>query len=115
MSVCVCISSRIIERKCLNSSRDPTIYDNPSEFRPERFSEEGRAARHKYAFLGFGEGPRICPGIRFGMLQVKAAIATTLMRYRVRVGERTVEPLSFSKGGIIKTCTDGIWLRFERL
>lgn len=94
--------------------RDPTVFPDPDQFRPERFSEAGRSERNRYAFLGFGEGPRICPGIRFGVLQVKAALATVLLNYRVRMGAKTPEPLTFAKGGVIKTCTDGIWLRFER-
>lgn len=44
---------------------DAEFYPNPKVFDPERFSEDNGGAK-KYkdlgAFLGFGDGPRICLG-----------------------------------------------------
>ncbi|KAF2889126.1 hypothetical protein ILUMI_17047, partial [Ignelater luminosus] len=40
--------------------RDPQYYPDPERFDPDRFTEEGKATRPKNAFLGFGDGPRIC-------------------------------------------------------
>lgn len=42
---------------------DPKYYANPSEFNPDRFSEENggiKSYKEKGVFLGFGDGPRIC-------------------------------------------------------
>lgn len=49
----------------LSITRDPDIYEDPESFKPERFLPENGGVK-KYrdmgAFLGFGNGPRICLG-----------------------------------------------------
>ncbi|XP_046668194.1 probable cytochrome P450 6a14 [Homalodisca vitripennis] len=62
---------------------DPDIYPDPYKFDPDRFSEENSKDRHHYAFLPFGEGPRICIGMRFGKLQVKVGLAAILSKYQL--------------------------------
>uniref|UniRef100_A0ABD2X9B1 Cytochrome P450 n=1 Tax=Trichogramma kaykai TaxID=54128 RepID=A0ABD2X9B1_9HYME len=52
----------------LGLQNDPKHWDEPEAFRPERFGPEQLAKRHKYLFLAFGEGPRMCVGMRLGLL-----------------------------------------------
>ena len=42
--------------------RDEKNFQEPLEFIPERFNENESKLRHKFTFLGWGEGPRICTG-----------------------------------------------------
>lgn len=57
----------------------PHVFPDPEEFRPERFTPAAKAALPKGAYVPFGGGSRICIGMRFGQLEVKA-IASELVR-----------------------------------
>lgn len=39
--------------------RDPDVYAEPNEFRPDRFESENVKERHSMAWLPFGEGKRM--------------------------------------------------------
>ncbi|XP_011706704.1 PREDICTED: probable cytochrome P450 6a13, partial [Wasmannia auropunctata] len=51
---------------------DPELWENPEKFDPDRFGPDRKNSIEKFAFLPFGEGPRMCVGMRMGLLQVKA-------------------------------------------
>lgn len=55
------------------------VFPEPDEFRPERFAPAAKASLPKGAYVPFGAGSRICIGMRFGQLEVKA-IASELVR-----------------------------------
>jgi cytochrome P450 len=65
----------------------PEVFPEPFEFRPERFTPEAKAALPKGAYVPFGAGSRICIGMRFGQLEVKAIACALLQRF-----EFTLEP-----------------------
>jgi cytochrome P450 len=58
----------------------PDVFDEPEEFRPERFAPDARAALPKGAYVPFGGGSRTCIGMRFGQLEVRT-IATLLLSH----------------------------------
>ena len=64
--------------------RHPGVWADPEEFRPERFTAEREAERHRYAYFPFGGGPRACIGSHFAMQEAQIALATILQRYRIR-------------------------------
>ncbi|HET8631589.1 MAG TPA: cytochrome P450 [Thermomicrobiales bacterium] len=60
----------------------PTIWRDPGVFDPDRFApprEEDK--KHPYALVPFGGGPRICIGVNFAQVEIKALAAHVLRHY----------------------------------
>jgi len=64
--------------------RNPTLWPEPDRFDPERFSPEAVATRHRFAYLPFGGGPRVCIGNGFAMAEAQVILATLAQRYRLK-------------------------------
>jgi cytochrome P450 len=59
------------------------IWHDPERFDPSRFTAERVAARHRYAFMPFGAGPRICIGAGFATTEAVVILASVLHRFRL--------------------------------
>ncbi|XP_020281207.1 probable cytochrome P450 6a14 [Pseudomyrmex gracilis] len=99
----------------LGIQRDPAIYPNPDKFDPERFDANQIAARHPYAYLPFGEGPRVCIGQRFGYMQTKVGVINIVLNFKLKLHPQTSVPLIVDKASIICTPKDGVHLIIEPL
>lgn len=69
-------------------------FPNPEAFNPERFDlEHGgvKAFKDRGVLIPFGDGPRICSGMRFAYVQVKAAIAAVVRNFELSVDKQTPE------------------------
>ncbi|TWF56749.1 cytochrome P450 [Neorhizobium alkalisoli] len=72
--------------------RTASLFDRPHEFRPERFMEGKRPI--PYSYIPFAAGPRVCPGLQFGLTEAILCLAVIAQRFRVRVREdHKVEPV----------------------
>jgi cytochrome P450 len=61
------------------TNRNPSVYDSPEEFRPERFLErEGGRDINPYSWIPFGGGIRRCIGASFATLEMKLMLQTML-------------------------------------
>ena len=49
---------------------DPTIWNDPQRFNPERFSDRIDYKAHDFELIPFGAGKRGCPGVSFAVLLV---------------------------------------------
>jgi cytochrome P450 len=63
--------------------RHRRLWDEPDTFDPDRFAPEAVKARHRYAYLPFGAGPRICIGMSFALSEAVVILATLLRSVRL--------------------------------
>ena len=95
---------------------DAEIYPEPSKYDPDRFNPEEVAKRHQYAFLPFGEGPRVCIGMRFGLMETKIGLAKLLLNYQFTLDRsKTSVPLKISPPKIVLTPDELIYVNVTKL
>ena len=61
----------------------PDVFPEPAAFRPERFTEQAKAALPKGAYIPFGGGSRTCIGMRFGQLEIRTIATSILKRFEL--------------------------------
>ena len=65
--------------------RNPTFWDQPQRFDPERFSPDRSAGRPRFAYLPFGAGPHVCIGMGLAITEAVLILATLARRYRLEM------------------------------
>ncbi|KXJ72859.1 hypothetical protein RP20_CCG017104 [Aedes albopictus] len=92
---------------------DPKYFPEPKKFRPERFSPEEKAQRTLPVYFPFGDGPRMCLGMRFAQIQIKVGLLKLVQNFRVRVSP-TYKPWQYSRNTFLTEAKDGLQVVFER-
>jgi cytochrome P450 len=70
--------------------RDPTVWENPDEFRPERMfsindnGEEEVGDVSSFPMLPFGAGRRMCPGYKYGTLILEYFVANLIWQFEFK-------------------------------
>ncbi|XP_023222873.1 cytochrome P450 4C1-like [Centruroides sculpturatus] len=62
---------------------NPSVYENPEVFDPDRFLFENYKNLHPYAYLAFAVGPRNCLGSKLAMIMIKMVLANVLRNFKV--------------------------------
>jgi cytochrome P450 len=70
--------------------RHTALWDEPERFDPSRFEPEKTKARHRYAYMPFGAGPRVCIGNAFAMMEAVSILAVLLQN--VHLENRSASP-----------------------
>ncbi|XP_070768650.1 cytochrome P450 3A30-like [Enoplosus armatus] len=81
--------------------RDPELWPEPEEFKPDRFSKQNKQNINPYTYLPFGIGPRNCLGMRFALVMVKLALVEVLQNYSFLVCEETEIPLKLAVSSVV--------------
>jgi cytochrome P450 len=75
--------------------RHRKLWTDPDYFDPERFAPGRREKIHRFAYLPFGAGPRVCIGMGFALQEATIILSSILRRYRLElVPGFAVEPLA---------------------
>ncbi len=64
---------------------DPRWFPDPERFDPERFTKENEKRLPKSVYIPFADGPRICIGNSFAMMEAQIILATLGQRYRLKL------------------------------
>ena len=73
--------------------RNAKYFDNPDEFRPERWTREFEKSLPKGAYVPFAAGPRVCLGKQFAMMEMQIVIATLLQNVDINLVDGFVPDL----------------------
>jgi len=65
--------------------RHRRLWSDPDRFDPDRFNPQNSAVRHRFAYVPFAGGPRICVGASFAMIQMLTVVAVLARRFRFRL------------------------------
>jgi cytochrome P450 len=65
--------------------RHRLLWDHPDEFEPGRFLAARREHVHRYAYLPFGAGPRICLGAAFALQEASILLASIAARFTLEL------------------------------
>ncbi len=85
--------------------RNEALWPDPDAFNPERFANGAKYDR--FAWLPFGDGPRVCIGAHFAMVEAQIILASLISRYRFTpvAGKAPVPEMV-----ITLRPTGGVWL-----
>ncbi|CAD6449307.1 5333bc3a-fea7-453e-b3a7-b6ab6420774a [Sclerotinia trifoliorum] len=66
------------------SHMNPDVFEDPYEFRPQRWIENPRLDK---AFIGFARGTRNCIGMNFARLEMSLVLAAIIQKYDIYSGQ----------------------------
>lgn len=63
------------------NQRSKRFYDQPNDFKPERWLDPEIKKLNKFSFFPFGGGPRLCIGMPFSFMESVMILATMIQRF----------------------------------
>lgn len=97
--------------------RDERFYPEPAKFDPDRFNSDSPSGKNfaERPYFPFGDGPRVCIGLRMGKMQTKAGLILMLRRNRYELAQRHIgKDIKMSKKAFLLAPQDGLELIVSR-
>lgn len=98
--------------------RDPSIWDSPTDFKPDRFLNDARNLDFKgnnFQFLPFGSGRRMCPGLPLAERMVAYLLASLLHSFDWKLPQGGKIDMSESFGIVLRKTTPAFAIPSPRL
>ncbi|CAD0201820.1 unnamed protein product [Chrysodeixis includens] len=92
--------------------RNPNYYPNPEKYDPERFLPEEKKNITPFTYLPFGEGQRLCIGLRFAKMQMIAGLVTIFKSYKIKLADGMPEALEFDPRVLIHVPKGDVNIKF---
>ncbi len=92
--------------------RHRALWEDADAFDPDRFAPERESERHRFQYIPFGGGPRVCVGARFATVEALVVLAHWLAARKFTLTEgHVVDPL----GSVTLRPRGGIMVELERI
>lgn len=88
--------------------RSPTYWRDPEQFDPTRFADPV-ALPHRFAYIPFGGGPRLCIGKQFALLEATVILAMMMQRYKVTPSP--MAPAIVPETAVTLRPKNGVWVQ----
>ncbi|XP_070493747.1 probable cytochrome P450 6a13 [Chironomus tepperi] len=105
----------LIQISSYSVQHDPEYFPDPDKFDPERFNEENIKDVRPFTNLPFGDGPRNCLGMRFGLMQSKMGITKIIKNFIVSPSKKTPIPVKFVPPNPFLAPVGGMWLNLKKI
>ncbi|KAK0087676.1 hypothetical protein PV325_000414 [Microctonus aethiopoides] len=92
---------------------DPKYHPDPDKFIPERFIEDPKKILNSLTYMPFGNGPRMCIGYRFAIMETKVLIYYLLLKCIFKPSKKMILPMKFSTSSFPILPKGGFWLDLQ--
>jgi len=83
-----------------NIHHHPDHWKDPFTFNPDRFSAENTKGHHKFCYLPFSLGPRMCLGNTFSLIEQRLFLTRLLQKFQVSMPENHELCTTYASRGV---------------
>ncbi|XP_043469534.1 cytochrome P450 6k1-like [Leptopilina heterotoma] len=110
--LCVVEPGQMVAISAYGLQMDPKYWKDPEIFDPERFDhDEKKNNGEKFAFLPFGEGPRMCIGMRLSLILMKLSVSGILRDFSVQPSSKMIVPMRRDETNFLNFPKGGFWVK----